>query len=86
MAVAIVGSVGAGGKNNTADIIAIQNLLNKWITPPIAVNGICSGLPDDPTVKAIKQFQSKYTTPDGRVDAGGGTLKRLNREPFVFAH
>lgn len=85
MAVAITGSVGQSGKNNTADVTAIQTLLNKWITPPIAVNGVCSGKTDDPTVKAIKAFQSKYTSnPDGRVDPGGGTLKRLNSEPFVL--
>ena len=85
MAVAITASVGKGGKNNTADVMAIQTLLNKWITPPISINGTCSGQPDDPTVKAIISFQSKYTSnPDGRVDAGGGTLKRLNREPFLL--
>lgn len=85
MAVVIIGSVGAGGKNNTTDVMAIQTLLNKWITPPIPVTGTCTGLPDDATVKAIISFQSKFTSsPDGRVDAGGGTLKRLNREPFVL--
>lgn len=85
MAVAIIGSVGEGGKNNSADIMAIQMLLNKWITPTILVNGTCSGKADDPTVKAIKTFQSKFSpNPDGRVDPGGSTLKRLNREPFVL--
>lgn len=85
MAVSITASVGAGGKNNAADVIAIQTLLNKWIEPKIDVNGVCSGQPDDATVLAIKSFQSRYSkNPDGRVDPGGGALKKLNREPFVL--
>ena len=84
MAVTIGGSVGAGGKNNIADVLAIQTLLNKWTTPPIAVTGVCTGAETDPTVAAIKTFQSRFSgTPDGRVDAGGGTLRRLNQEPLV---
>ncbi len=84
MAVVISGSVGAGGKNNTADVFKIQNLLNKWTTPPITVNGICAGTETDPTVVAIKSFQSRFSSkPDGRVDAGGGTLRKLNQEPLV---
>ncbi len=84
MAVILTGSVGMGGKNNASDILAIQNLLNKWINPKIIANGVCNSTLDDPTVKAIKSFQSKFTSsPDGRVDPGGGTLKRLNSEPFV---
>jgi Penicillin-insensitive murein endopeptidase/Putative peptidoglycan binding domain len=84
MAVTIGGSVGAGGKNNTADVRAIQTLLNKWTTPPIAVTGVCTGTETDPTVAAIKAFQSRFSnSPDGRVDAGGGTLRRLNQEPLV---
>lgn len=84
MAVTISGSVGAGGRNNMADVFAIQNLLNKWITPPITVNGTCDGKETDPTVIAIKTFQSRFSSrPDGRVDPGGGTLRRLNQEPLV---
>lgn len=84
MAVTISGSVGSGGKNNMADVFAIQNLLNKWTTPPITVNGICSGTAADPTVAAIKSFQSRFSSnPDGRVDPGGGTLRRLKQEPLV---
>lgn len=85
MAVSITASVGEGGKNNSADVIAIQTLLNKWVTPPVAVTGICSGKADDATVIAIKSFQSRFTkSPDGRVDPGGGTLKKLNKEPLVL--
>lgn len=86
MAITITDSVGAGGKNNSADVLAIQTLLNKWVDPKIAVTGSCAGdNAEDPTVKAIKSFQSRFTSsPDGRVDAGGGTLKKLNREPLVL--
>lgn len=84
MAVVISGSVGAGGKNNQADVFKIQNLLNKWTTPPITVDGVCDGKDTDPTVAAIKSFQSRFSSkPDGRVDAGGGTLRKLNQDPLV---
>jgi hypothetical protein len=84
MAVILTGSVGMGGKNNASDILAIQNLLNKWVTPQIAATGVCNGTATDQTVIAIKKFQSNFSAnPDGRVDAGGGTLKRLNSVPFV---
>lgn len=85
MATSIIGSVGAEGKNNIADVIAIQTLLNKWIDPKITVTGFCTGRADDPTVIAIRKFQSSYTSnPDGRVDPGGGTLKKLNMEPLLL--
>ena len=86
MAVKLTVSVGAGGKNTiNAEIMAIQTLLNKWVEPKIAVTGICSGKSDDPTVIAIKSFQSKFSSsPDGRIDPGGTGLKYLNREPFIL--
>lgn len=84
MAVTISGSVGAGGTNNTADVMAVQNLLNKWIAPPISVTGVCNGTATDPTVVAIKSFQSRFSSnPDGRVDPNGTTLRRLNQEPLI---
>ncbi len=85
MAVSIIASVGADGKNNTSDVTAVQTLLNKYVDPKVTVNGVCTGKADDLTVIAIKSFQSKYTTsPDGRVDAGGGTLRKLNAEPLIL--
>ena len=85
MAVSIGASVGEAGKNNSSDVIAIQNLLNKWVDTKIAVSGLCTGKPDDATVKAIRAFQGLYTkTPDGRVDPGGNTLKKLNSEPLIL--
>lgn len=84
MDVSIGESVGAGGKNKTADVFAIQNLLNKWTTPMIAVTGVSTGAADDPTVIAIRAFQARYSnSPDGRVDPRGGTLRKLNQEPLV---
>ncbi len=85
MATSITASVGEGGKNNSPDVIAIQTLLNKWVDPKVAINGTCTGKPDDPTVIAIRSFQSRFSSsPDGRVDAGGGTLKKLNSEPLFL--
>lgn len=80
MATQITGSVGAGGKNRTIDISAVQMLLNKWVTPNVPLTGVV----DENTIRAIKTFQARFTkNPDGRIDPGGATLKRLNREPLV---
>ncbi len=85
MAVTIAGSVGEGGVNNNIDVLAIQTLLNKWIDSKIYVSGLCTGNIFDPTVQAIKDFQGLFVAnPDGRVDPGGATLRRLNAEPLVL--
>jgi hypothetical protein len=85
MTVAIAGSVGARGVNNSKDVVEIQKLLNKWRDSPISVNGICTGEIFDPTVKAISEFQGMFVkNPDGRVDRGGSTLRKLNAEPLVL--
>jgi murein endopeptidase len=86
MATTITASVGEEGKNNSPDIITIQTLLQKWewVEPKVTVNGTCTGKADDPTVQAIKNFQSKFSSsPDGRVDPGGNTLKKLDSEPML---
>jgi murein endopeptidase len=85
MAKSITASVGEGGKNNNADVTTIQTLLNKWIDPKLTVTGTCTGKSDDVTVKAIKTFQGRFmNSPDGRIDPGGSTLKKLNSEPLVL--
>jgi len=87
MATTITAKVGDGGKNNSADVIAIQTLLQKWewVEPKVTVTGICSGKADDPTVQAIKNFQSKFLpSPDGRIDPGGTTLKKLDSVPLIL--
>lgn len=81
MTVAIAGSVGQGGRNSLHDVRSVQQLLNKWIEPPIMVTGACSGAADDRTVRAIRDFQSDFlSSPDGRVDPGGTTIRKLNLE------
>ena len=63
--------------NDSADVIQIQQLLNKLAVTmqPIPVNGIC----DERTVQGIREFQSWYGgIVDGQVDPGGTTLRRMN--------
>jgi hypothetical protein len=68
-ALAIKGSVGAGGKNNPEDVKAVQTALK------IAADGNCSPA----TIEAIKTFQKSigHKKPDGRIDVGGATAKAL---------
>jgi hypothetical protein len=77
-------SVGKGGVNNNADVRAVQGLLNaniRAIAPLVALDedGDCGTL----TIGAIVAFQTfvvRMARPDGRVDPGGTTLRRLNGE------
>ncbi len=83
MAKRIGASVGRAGVNRAADVIIIQNLLNK-VPPPsggsnvrLLVDGICGAK----TNEAIHTFQTRHFGPamtDGRVDPGGRTLGKLN--------
>ena len=78
---AIRGSVGTGGKNSLADVLAVQLLLNAWLRaagqPLLALDGVAGPL----TCHAVKSCQSALGMPvlDGRVDPGGPTLKVLTR-------
>jgi len=74
--IAINKSVGRGGENLKADTRKIQKLLNAiFPATPAEVNGVCG--PD--TIRRIERFQRRFMAkPDGRVDPGGRTLKRLN--------
>ncbi len=80
------GSVGKGGRNRPYDVLAIEDALNaargavsgSW--PAVQADGACSGKESDPLVKAIVAFQAevmKVRRPDGVVDPGGATLRRL---------
>lgn len=81
MKVTITNSVGEGGKNTLPDVRAIQQLLNKWITPPLIITGACNGTAEDITVKAIKKYQSEFVSnPDGLIDPNGKTLRNLNTD------
>jgi hypothetical protein len=77
-------SVGSGGSNLQADVRKVQALLNKV---PATWGGPAAKLKEDGfigplTIGAIRSLQSfqlgTIFTPDGRVDPGGRTLRRLN--------
>ncbi len=80
----IAASVGENGTNRSEDVRTIQEMLNKALpdwggpSPKLGVDGICG----QKTKAAIRRFQqvqlSTYFRPDGRVDPGKRTLKRLN--------
>ncbi len=76
MDLTIKDSVGAGGNNGKADARKIQKLLNQvFPSTPLPVDGNV----DATTIRRIKRFQKRFMTkPDGRVDPGGRTLKKLN--------
>ncbi|NUN13006.1 MAG: peptidoglycan-binding protein [Myxococcales bacterium] len=68
------GSVGAGGKNLTGDIFLVQQQLSDR---GISVGKI-DGKIGSKTIGAIERFQSTFMThPDGRIDVGGNTQKKL---------
>lgn len=77
----IAKSVGYGGRNNKADVLVVQRLLNNF-TVGMGINAIAvDGGFGDETGKAIKRFQSRIlgiSAPDGRVDPGGRTIRALN--------
>lgn len=73
----ISASVGRGGVNTRQDVLIVQRLLNE--------RGFPCGAPDGAygprTRDAIHAFQRTFMPePDGRIDPGGATIKRLNRK------
>lgn len=84
MEIKIVGSVGENAKNRDSDVRIIQKALNNVmqyniLAPlgPLAEDGIAGRK----TKVAIRQFQRVavgMASPDGRIDPGGRTLKKLN--------
>lgn len=78
--VSMTGSVGVGGRNARPDVILIQTLLNAIPSieggpqTKLAIDGLSGPL----TAAAIRRYQQARTTVvDGRVDAGGSTIKSL---------
>jgi len=73
-------SVGTGGTNNSADVLAVQQLLNDV---PSSGGGPTAQLTEDGiigpnTINAIKHFQmTHFGFEDGRVDPGEKTLIKL---------
>lgn len=82
----IQASVGLNGTNQFNDVKVIQALLNeardevaafKASTGVLSVDGKCGNI----TISAIVNYQSKVVhmaRPDGRIDPGGATWKKLN--------
>ena len=75
------GSVGLGGRNYPVDVAIVQRLLNYNLRPPLQPLLIddCAGDFLN-TLWAIKHFQQTVVgmkTPDGRVDPGGQTIRKL---------
>jgi peptidoglycan hydrolase-like protein with peptidoglycan-binding domain len=67
--IAISGSVGAGGANNTGDVKMVQRALG------LPATGTC----DAATIEAIRNFQrgQGFAVADGRIDVGRNTAKAL---------
>jgi hypothetical protein len=81
--VSISRSVGAGGANLRADVLTIQNALNRvpdlqgGASPALTLDGLCGPL----TTGAIRRFQTAQfpeVPADARIDPGQRTLRRLN--------
>lgn len=74
-------SVGQRGVNQAADVLVVQQLLNRQTNRAYTYGQIdVDGLVGSQTVGAITNFQRtvvKFSNPDGRVDPGGRTLTAL---------
>jgi peptidoglycan-N-acetylglucosamine deacetylase len=70
----ISGSVGQGGQNRPQDVRLIYALFNKILSRPLAVSDQVS----DALLQAIRDLQKTFMShPDGRIDVGGRTWRRL---------
>ncbi|MEL7165893.1 MAG: peptidoglycan-binding domain-containing protein [Pseudomonadota bacterium] len=80
MSIGILGSVGARGKNDAADVRAVQNQLNALMNPPrrhLTVDGK-SGKKTIGTIRDFQRSVCRFRKTDGRVDPDGKTLRALN--------
>lgn len=81
MALALSHSVGHRGVNAPDDVRAVQGALQRasdLLLRPSVHPGPADGHSGDGTEGAIEAYQRTIGKPDGRVDPGGYTLKRLN--------
>src|SRR5437868_1104055 len=79
MPLSIAASVGNEGVNHPKDVRVVQRLLNKHRAAKLAEDGKCG----THTVQAIIDFQTGFVpAPDGRVDPGGPTWRRLSSPPL----
>ena len=70
----ISASVGEGGQNLPQDVQLVYTLFNKILSRPLAVSDQVS----EELLQAIKDLQKTFLShPDGRIDPGGSTWKRL---------
>lgn len=79
----IKGSVGQGGANRKEDVRAVQASLNRHDLTPLATLST-DGRSGPMTIRAIRHFQTRrlqISSPDGRVDPGGRTLRALHTAP-----
>ncbi|MEN3110930.1 M15 family metallopeptidase [Uliginosibacterium paludis] len=82
MADTISASVGVGGRNQRADVETIQRLLGRRGFNPGRVDGRCG----PKTARAILNFQAGFMSrPDGRIDTGGQSWRRLVSAPAMPA-
>lgn len=79
MSIEIEGSVGNRGRNNTDDVIKVQNLLLQQGLRIGRADGQCGSR----TIGGITTFQAGFLRyPDGLVEPGGRTIQRLNMVGF----
>lgn len=79
----ISGSVGQGGANLREDVRRVQGLLNRSDLAPLAPLAE-DGRSGPATIGAIRHFQVRHVgmaSPDGRVDPGGRTWRKLRAAP-----
>lgn len=70
----LTGSVGKNGQNRSQDVRLVYTLFNRILSRPLEVSDQCT----DELVQAIKDLQRGFMfRPDGRIDVGGRTWKRL---------
>jgi len=82
----ILKSVGRGGVNRDIDVKLIQQLLNAQSIPGETIPLVVDGIAGEKTYKYIDAFQReivKMANPDGRVDPGGKTFKKLTATTTV---
>lgn len=82
---AILGSVGHKGKNDKVDVKVIQAALNLAQSKEFKLENrlLVDGKIGKKTIAAIGVFQNdmvKLSSADGRVDAGGKTLKKIRQK------
>lgn len=78
---AIRSSVGRKGKNSKADVVTVQELLNRAIRPPYRLLDT-DGFVGAKTIEMIEFFQSEvmgFQFPDALIDADGKTWSVLSR-------